>query len=98
MCSKCHALKRADQQVGPSLEGVATRLTPAELLESMLDPGAKVAPGYGIQMLELTNGSTGTQMCETAEAIGVMPPMKQLLTIREMRDLVAFLATLKISK
>jgi hypothetical protein len=121
MCSKCHALKKADQQVGPSLEGVATRLTRADLLKSMLDPGAKVAPGYGIQMLELKNGSTvtGTQMSETPEAIvlkspdgqhtthprteiksatkpiGVMPPMKQLLTLREMRDLVAFLSTLK---
>jgi putative heme-binding domain-containing protein len=121
MCSKCHALRQADQQIGPSLEGVATRLTSAELLESMLDPGAKVAPGYGIQMLELNDGSsaTGIQTSETAEAIvlkspdgklttfpkasiksaakpmSVMPPMKQLLTVREMRDLVAFLSTLK---
>jgi quinoprotein glucose dehydrogenase len=87
----------------------------------MLDPGAKVAPGYGIQMLELNDGSsaTGIQTSETAEAIvlkspdgklttfpkasiksaakpmSVMPPMKQLLTVREMRDLVAFLSTLK---
>jgi putative heme-binding domain-containing protein len=120
MCSKCHALKRADQQVGPSLEGVANRLTRADLLESVLDPGAKVAPGYGVQVLELNDGSsvTGTQMSETPDAIvlkspdgkltthpktliksatkpvGVMPPMKGLLTIREMRDLVAFLSTL----
>ncbi len=124
MCSKCHALKKADQQVGPSLEGVATRLTRADLLESMLDPGAKVAPGYGIQMLELNDGSSvaGTQMSETPEAIvlkspdgmlstyprgniksatkpvGVMPPMKQLLTLREMRDIVAFLSTLKTAR
>jgi quinoprotein glucose dehydrogenase len=124
MCSKCHALKKADQQVGPSLEGVATRLTRADLLESMLDPGAAVAPGYGIQVLELQDGSTvtGTQMSETPEAIvlkssdgkptthpkgsiksatkpvGVMPPMKGLLTIRETRDLVAFLSTLSTAK
>ena len=124
MCSKCHALKRADQQVGPSLEGVATRLTRADLLESVLDPGAKVAPGYGVQVLELNDGSTvtGTQMSETPEVIvlkspdgkltthlkariksatkpvGVMPPMKGLLSIREMRDLVAFLSTLTTAK
>jgi putative membrane-bound dehydrogenase-like protein len=120
MCSKCHALKQAGQQVGPSLEGVATRLTRADLLESVLDPGAKVAPGYGVQVLELNDGTTitGTQMSETPEAIvlkspdgklvthpkariksatkpvGAMPPMKGLLTLREMRDLVAFLSTL----
>lgn len=123
-CSKCHALKQADQQVGPSLEGVATRLTRAELLESMLDPGAKIAPGYGIQILELNDGSTitGTQMSDTPGAIviksadgkitthpkssirsatkpiGVMPPMKGLLTVGELRDLVAFLSTLTAAK
>jgi putative heme-binding domain-containing protein len=120
MCSKCHALENAGQQIGPSLAGVATRLTRAELLESMLDPQAKVAPGYGIQILELNDGTTvtGTQMSESNEAIvikspdgkltthpkatvktagkpiGVMPPMKALLTTREMRDLVEFLSSL----
>jgi putative heme-binding domain-containing protein len=120
MCSKCHALENAGQQIGPSLAGVATRLTRAELLESMLDPQAKVAPGYGIQILELNDGTTvtGTQMSESNEdivikspdgkltthpkatvktagkPIGVMPPMKALLTTREMRDLVEFLSSL----
>lgn len=56
MCSKCHALKQQDQQVGPS-QGVAGRLSRAELLESMLDPQAKVAPGYGVQSLELKDWS-----------------------------------------
>lgn len=121
MCSKCHALKPVGQQIGPTLQGVARRLTRNELLESMLDPGAKVAPGYGIQVLTLNDGSTatGTQMSETNEAIvlkspdgklstypktniksatkpiGAMPPMKSLLTLREMRDLVAFLSTME---
>jgi putative heme-binding domain-containing protein len=120
MCSKCHALKPVGEQIGPTLQGVARRLTRDELLESMLDPGAKVASGYGIQVLTLNDGgtATGTQMSETNEAIvlkspdgklstypktnikaatkpiGAMPPMKSLLTIREMRDLVAFLSTL----
>jgi putative heme-binding domain-containing protein len=124
MCSKCHALENAGQQIGPSLAGVATRLTRAGLLESMLDPQAKVAPGYGIQILELNDGTTvtGTQMSESNEAIvikspdgkltthpkatvktagkpiGVMPPMKALLTTREMRDLVEFLSSLKDAK
>lgn len=121
MCSKCHALNQAGQQVGPSLEGVASRLSRAELLESMLDPQARVTPGYGIQTLELKDGSsvTGIQMSETAETIvlrspdgkqttygkadtrsvtkpiGVMLPMKAILSVREMRDLTEFLSTLE---
>jgi len=121
MCSKCHALKDKDKQVGPSLESVGQRLTKEELLESILDPQAKIASGYGIQTLILLNGRvmSGTQLAEDAEQIslrlsngtvesvdkakirsmtkpiGAMPEMKALLSKGEMRDLVAFLVTLK---
>ena len=103
------------------MESVGQRLTKEELLESILDPQAKIASGYGIQTLILLNGRvmSGTQLAEDAEQIslrlsngtvesvdkakirsmtkpiGVMPEMKALLSKGEMRDLVAFLVTLK---
>ena len=120
-CSKCHALKQTDKQIGPSLEGIAERLTRTELLESMLDPQAKVTLGYGIQTLALEDGRSvvGTQLDETAQQItlkntdskvetfdkseirsmtapiGAMPTMKGIVSKRDLRDLVAYLATLK---
>jgi quinoprotein glucose dehydrogenase len=71
MCSKCHALKDDDKQVGPSLQSVGQRLTREELLESIIDPQAKIAPGYGIQTVVLLDGTvmTGTQLKEDAEQI-----------------------------
>ena len=82
-------------------------------------PGAKVAAGYGLVALTLTNGQSvagvlneetkdeyvvtvGTDVWSVQKAdvqsvtdpISAMPPVAALLTPREMRDIVAFLATL----
>ncbi|MCE9610174.1 MAG: PQQ-dependent sugar dehydrogenase [Chthoniobacter sp.] len=72
-CSKCHALKKADQQVGPSLEGIGKRQTAAYLLESIIDPQAKIVPGYGLVTVELKDGRkvTGTLMAETDKGLSV---------------------------
>ena len=125
LCSKCHSLSdNIGQQVGPSLQGVADRLSPAELLESMLYPQAEVVSGYGIQTLKIIDGRTitGAQLEETeeeimlkrtdgkveaflksdissmTEPIGTMPPVKQILSKRELRDLVAYLSTLRMEE
>ena len=119
-CSKCHAIKKEDQQVGPSLEGLSERHNIDYLLESIVDPQAKIAPGYGFSQIELQDGTVlaGTLMEEHAqhtklklpdssiqlipqedikkqsEPIGMMPDLKNVLNKRQIRDLVAFLATL----
>lgn len=120
-CSKCHALKDADKQVGPSLQGIASRYPRSYLLQSIVDPQAAVVAGYGVVTLVLKNGNSvvGTLMNETAGAIEVklpdgrresyahpaiaskstplstMPDLKAILSKREIRDLVAYLATLR---
>jgi putative membrane-bound dehydrogenase-like protein len=72
-CSKCHALANADKQIGPSLEGIGKRQSAAYLLESLIDPQAKIVPGYGLLTLQLDNGRsvTGTLMTETHEQLTV---------------------------
>lgn len=123
LCSRCHSITEdIGQQVGPSLQGVADRLSPTELLESILYPQAEVVSGYGIQTLNIKDGRTitGTQLEETekeiklkqtdgkieaflksdissmTEPMGAMPSMKQILSKRELRDLVAYLSTLRM--
>ena len=121
-CSKCHSLRRdTGQQIGPALEGVGDRLTRYELLESLIDPQAKVTSGYGFQTLKLKDGHmvSGThvsgnekqivlkradgvleelQKSEIVSAttpIGAMPSMKGIVNKRDLRDLVAYLASLR---
>ncbi len=48
----------------------------------MLDPQARVAPGYGVHMLELSAGRSiaGTQMSDTKGAVVLKSPDGQLST------------------
>jgi len=55
-CVRCHALHDYGGNVGPSLTGVASRLTKAQLLQALIEPSARIAPGYGIVSLEMRSG------------------------------------------
>jgi putative heme-binding domain-containing protein len=120
-CVRCHAVWDYGGNVGPRLNGVADRLTRNQLLEALIEPSARIAPGYGIVSLELKDQRkiNGILQWETADQYAVkvadrpdtlinrkdvvnrvnspssMPPMHFLLTRKEIRDVVAYLATLK---
>ena len=66
-CTRCHAVRNAGSDVGPNLSGVATRLTRDQILESLLEPSARIAPGYGTVGITLKNGTRvdGTLRDET---------------------------------
>ncbi len=55
-CVRCHAVGNAGSDVGPNLMGVATRLSREQLLQSLLEPNAVVAPGFGTVSVTLKNG------------------------------------------
>jgi quinoprotein glucose dehydrogenase len=46
-CLRCHALAGGGGHAAPSLEGVARRYDRKGLLESLIVPNAKIAPGFG---------------------------------------------------
>ncbi len=120
-CMRCHSIDDYGANVAPSLNGVASRNTREQLLESLIEPSARIAPGYGFTTLELEGGRqlTGILQHETdgsltlklggqpdtvigkqhvvkrTDAPSSMPSMKGLLSKREIRDLVSYLATLK---
>jgi quinoprotein glucose dehydrogenase len=120
-CIKCHAYDDRGGNAGPRLNGVAGRLTRSQLLEALISPGARLAPGYGVVTVALKNGKSfsGTLVAETNNSITIrlgdrqnevvakndiakrenapssMPDMKSVLTKKEIRDVVAFLAGLK---
>ena len=55
-CVRCHAVNGAGGEVGPALDNIANILTREQLLESLIEPSARLAPGYGTVTLTLTDG------------------------------------------
>lgn len=45
-CKNCHILKGQGSPVGPALDGIAGRKDEAYILESLINPNAKLAEGY----------------------------------------------------
>lgn len=120
-CIRCHSLGDYGGNAGPRLNGVAKRLTREQILQALIDPSARLAPGYGMVTVNLKNGKSVSAILqeETAKtlrlkfgdkpdtvisksdiatrknAMSSMPPMRLLLTKKEIRDVVSFIATLK---
>ena len=46
-CARCHNAGRGGGDVGPGLQKIGSQLTRQELLESLVDPSVRIAPGYG---------------------------------------------------
>ncbi|MCX6855092.1 MAG: c-type cytochrome [Verrucomicrobia bacterium] len=45
-CKNCHVLKGQGSAVGPALDGIASRKDEAYILESLMNPNAKLAEGF----------------------------------------------------
>jgi len=121
-CLACHGVDaKAGSEVGPNLSAIGSERDAAYLLESLLAPGASIAPGFGLVSVTLKNGEAvgGTLARETpttvavrlfdgstktipraeiasqTPAISIMPSMLGILQPREIRDVVAYLGSLK---
>lgn len=57
-CIRCHAYDDYGGNAGPRLNGVAARLSREQLLESLVKPSARLAPGYGMVTLTMKGGQT----------------------------------------
>ena len=88
-CLSCHSTAGIGGLKGPDLDGVADRLTNGGLLESLIQPGAKIVKSYALAVTPPPR-----EVADEAAA-SLMPPMGTLLTLRELRDLIAYLRTLK---
>jgi len=55
-CVRCHAINDYGGHVGPNLGGVASRLKPEQLLEAVIEPSARIAPGFGQVTLDMKGG------------------------------------------
>ncbi len=120
-CMRCHVVHDYGGIAGPELTHIADLLTPEQLLESLVDPNARIAPGYGMVSLILNDDSEVDGMlirqsddqltlrdadnneievaiadiAERIDGVSGMLDMKNILTKKEIRDMVAYLKTLK---
>lgn len=122
-CTRCHTVFEYGGNAGPALTGLADRMSGIKILESLVEPSAELAAGYGIAMVETKEGTfSGLILNEDAESITLktsgddnkkiakstitnrenlpssMPPVGEIMTPIELRDLTAFLKNLKLEK
>jgi len=57
-CIRCHSYDDMGGTAGPRLNGIATKLSRPQLLEALINPSARIAPGFGVVTLELKDGKT----------------------------------------
>ncbi|PCJ93280.1 MAG: heme-binding protein [Flavobacteriaceae bacterium] len=63
-CVRCHSVGSAGGTVGPALDNIGNILSRAQLLESLIEPGARLAPGYGSVTITLKDGLVVTGILE----------------------------------
>ncbi|HIF21112.1 MAG TPA: glycosyltransferase, partial [Gemmatimonadetes bacterium] len=55
-CTRCHTLNNNGGNAGPVLNGVGKRLTPEQILASLITPSADIAEGFSTTTVEQTDG------------------------------------------
>ena len=81
-CVRCHALGGPGADVGPELTKIGATLTRQQLVEALLEPNARIAPGFGTVSIKLKNGQQveGTLKGETDTHVTMLtgtPPAEQ---------------------
>jgi len=76
-CSRCHRVGEDDKtggEAGPNLAGVGKNRDRRYLLESLVVPGAQVAPGFGVVSVSLNNGGSvgGILLADTPEHLDLV--------------------------
>ncbi|PPK85481.1 putative membrane-bound dehydrogenase-like protein [Neolewinella xylanilytica] len=83
-CVRCHAIFEYGGNVGPGLEGIADQLSQRQLLEALIRPSARLAPGYETILVTLNDGTVtaGTVMRRTPEEITLKIGKEDIQTIQ----------------
>ncbi len=63
-CMRCHSYDDMGGNAGPRLNGVASRITRPQILEALIKPSARLAPGFGVVTLKLKDGKTVSGVLE----------------------------------
>ncbi|MEJ2003587.1 MAG: c-type cytochrome, partial [Cyclobacteriaceae bacterium] len=86
-CTRCHAWNEEPGSVGPSMSEIAGRLSREQLLQALIEPSARIAPGYGSVSLTLKDGSqvSGILLEENESEILLRTSQAEPLKIEQQR-------------
>ncbi len=76
-CTACHRVDSDEgSEVGPILRYVGAQRTKAEIAESLVEPSAKIVPGFGVETIVLKDGTTlaGSVLKDDAKTLEVRMP------------------------
>lgn len=71
-CMRCHSFDDIGGNAGPRLNGVAARLTRPQILEALITPSARIAPGFGTVTLELKDGGKVSGILQEERPAGLV--------------------------
>jgi putative membrane-bound dehydrogenase-like protein len=57
-CVRCHSIGGQGGEVGPSLSNIGNVLSREQILQALIEPSARLSPGYGMVVLTLKDGTT----------------------------------------
>jgi PQQ-dependent dehydrogenase (methanol/ethanol family) len=57
-CAACHSVRGRGGVNGPDLSDIGKKLSAADLTAALVDPSARIAPGYGMVTVKLKDGKT----------------------------------------
>ncbi|MBI3695204.1 MAG: c-type cytochrome, partial [Acidobacteria bacterium] len=57
-CASCHMVFGRGSPIGPDLSNIGSEMTIDEIRESLLQPGARISPGYELVTVKLRDGKT----------------------------------------
>ena len=86
-CAQCHRFEGRGGSVGPDLSGLAKRMNPLALLESILDPSRTIAEAYMTEQFSMSDG-----------AVHLGQVQKETDTVVRLRSLSATSAPVTIPK
>jgi putative heme-binding domain-containing protein len=74
-CARCHRIDRRGNNHAPDLSDVGVRADAAALLESILDPSAKITEGFRTQLIATTGGKvfSGIVLEESGLVVKLVP-------------------------
>jgi uncharacterized repeat protein (TIGR03806 family) len=120
-CINCHQVGTVGVALGPNLSDVGKRTKPDYLLESLVDPNAKIVQGFQTEVVMTDDGRLITGIVKSEDQYelviadsntthkiikdeieerqtspnSTMPTVANVLTVDQVRDLVAYLVTLQ---
>jgi putative heme-binding domain-containing protein len=82
-CIQCHTLAPDSTPIGPQLQDIGKRYSRQELLQSILDPSAKIAQGFETTAFVMANGKqyVGVVTVEGAEDLSLLDQTGKRTTI-----------------